>query len=227
MIRLFVSEKLSAQKNILLTQEQTHYLLHVMRLKEKDCLAVFNGQDGLWTASFQPEKKKAILCVLEQIQQQQNLPFLGLALACIKKENLELVIQKATELGVSDIFLLFTEHTVHRKVNLERLNAIAIEACEQSERLCLPTIHPPVSFLEFVAQKKDFNLYFLAERTDLKKTLKIQKPCFVIGPEGGFSEAEKKQFPAENTISLGSQILRAETASIGILSAYQFSFVFK
>ena len=227
MIRLFVSEKLSAQHIIVLTQEQTHYLLHVMRLKQGDCLAVFNGQDGLWTALFQPEKKKATLCVLEQIQQQQNLPFLGLALACIKRENLELVIQKATELGVSDIFLLLTDHTVHRKINLERLNAIAIEASEQSERLCLPTIHPPVSFSEFLAQKKEFNLYFLAERSDLNKQIKIEKPCFVVGPEGGFSEAEKSLFPSEYTISLGSQILRAETAAIGILSACQFSCVFK
>lgn len=227
MIRLFIPEKLKEQTQIPLTSAQYHYLLHVMRLKAGDTLGVFNGKDGLWSACFQPEKKKATLFLSSQIQQQITLPFLGLAMACIKKENLEMVVQKATELGVTDIFLLITQHTVHRKINLERLNAIAVEACEQSERTCLPVIHTPVLLEAFLKEKKDFNLYFLTERTGPTKPVKIQKPCFVVGPEGGFSAEEKQSFPSDQKICLGDQILRAETACIGILSAWQFHHCFK
>lgn len=222
MIRLFIAKTFTPDTRLELPVPQAHYLQHVMRLRENDKIEVFNGTQGAWIATFHPTAKKAALTLIKQHKKQPPQPFLGLAFACLKRENTELVIQKATELGVSDIFPLITHHTVCRKINTDRLKTIATEASEQSERLSVPTLHPILSLSDFIAKAKDFNLYFLAERTTPKPVAISDKPCFVIGPEGGFSADEKKLFDPAHSICLGDQILRAETAAISILSTYQF-----
>ncbi len=228
MIRLYTPESLN--KNIVFNpdEKQTHYLIHVMRLKDEDTILVFNGIDGEWSARIQYTGKKAIaLQVQEQISVQEKLPSCILCPALIKKENMDLILQKATELGVTEIFPLITDRTVVRAFNFERAQSIIYEACEQCERTHIPILHQPQSIQNVINQfDNTVTLVHLAERKlQSDKLLPTMIPAFFIGPEGGFSERENDLLSrTENLcqVHLGKTILRAETAALAVISAWQF-----
>lgn len=228
MIRLFVEEKLEPDLTLSLDDKKSHYLMHVMRCSDGDEILLFNGKDGEFRAKINQIAKKKYVChMLEQTKKQQKTKPCILCPAIIKKENMDIVLQKATELGVSDIFPIITERTVVRHFNLERAKLIVAEASEQSERLDCPMVHEPVYLYDlFQKLPQDVTLFFLSERgqSDLKKQT-VQTPAFLIGPEGGFTEKEVSYLLEQSCVSsihLGTTILRAETASIAILSCWQY-----
>lgn len=226
MIRLYTHSLLQEGELISLTDNQVHYLYHVMRRTVGDEFLLFNGQDGEWLGQAEVlTKKQGQIRIIRQTQEQIQTQGPVLAMALIKKDNFDLVLQKATELGVQKIIPLLTEHTVVSKLNMERAKSILIEAAEQCERLDVPQIVEPMAFKVFL-QKDVGQKVYLSERGQTSGCLDKHNPiCFVVGPEGGWSSNEIKAFEqSDNAISLnlGRLILRAETAAIGILAAHQF-----
>lgn len=232
MIRLFISEVLEINTIISLNKKHEHYLMHVMRLKKGDSILAFNGRDGEWVCQVETNGKKSVfLCVQQQIRSQTFLKECILCPALIKKENMDFVLQKATELGVTALFPVITQRTVVRQFNRERAIAIVTEAAEQSERLTRPLVYEPVPLLDlprFLPEQAQ--IVFLSERQEATSDAIISDlPAFLIGPEGGFTPMETDWLTKQSFVvplHLGKTILRAETAALAVLSSWQFR-VFK
>jgi 16S rRNA (uracil1498-N3)-methyltransferase len=233
MIRLFTLNSLAPSLVIQLEEGQGHYLSNVMRLKEGDELSLFNGKDGLWkTRIISAKKSKVQVEVLEQLQQQSALTYsVALAFAPIKNEGTHFIIEKATELGVNILQPIFTDFTQTKRLNFERLSSNIIEASEQSERLSLPELREFCNLRELKDKYLEYIFLVAYERGEnkgifqtLSRLKNFQNILIIIGPEGGFSEEEKKLFRENdryNSFSLGDQILRAETAALCSLSIIQ------
>ncbi len=222
-IRLFVEAALSTGAVIGVTEGQSHYLSKVMRLAPGDTLRVFNGRDGEFHALVTHIGKKEVnLAVQNATRPQQGEPDCWLCFALLKRQKTDLVVEKATELGVSVIQPVITARTQGDHVNLDRLRAIAIEAAEQCERLAVPEIRPPVKLPHLIAAWPDRPLYVADERRTAKLLRFSAAPsALLIGPEGGFTGAELEGIgahPLVTRVSLGARILRAETAAIAGLT---------
>lgn len=226
-IRIFVPDPLFAGASILPSAAQAHYLGAVMRRGVGDAVHVFNGQDGEWQARITAIRKdKAVLTAETQLRPQAPEADLWLAFAPLKRDATDLVVQKATELGVAALWPVFTERTNTARLNLDRLRAIAVEAAEQSERLSIPDIRAPVDLRTLIAAwPMDRSLFVALERSQTPGLPPAKGPAgLLIGPEGGFSRQDhdilmmsKKCTPA----SLGPRVLRAETAAIVGLALLQ------
>jgi len=230
-IRLYVEQPLTEGQALTLAKDQTHYLTRVMRLKDDDALKVFNGQQGEWQARIRNVLKNSLELVPEQqLREQSASPNIQLLFAPIKKAGTDLIIEKATELGVSRLTPLITERTQTHRLNLERAGIIAREAAEQCERLDLPQIDEPISLPTCL---KDWPanraLLVMAERSQ-GETLSATAPstpppaALLIGPEGGLTSEEldaMTKLPFVTAVSLGPRILRAETAALSALAIWQ------
>ncbi|MDY6924099.1 MAG: RsmE family RNA methyltransferase, partial [Pseudomonadota bacterium] len=151
MIRLFVPTPLAAGAAVLPTLDQSRYLSQVMRLKIGDELLVFNGVDGEWRCVITEVLKKGlVLKAEEQVRPQSTGPDLELLISVVKKSALEFAVEKATELGVRRIQLVVTHRTQVSHVRMDRLDAIAIEAAEQTGRVDVPMIDEPVKLAELL-----------------------------------------------------------------------------
>ena len=224
--RLYVDTPLSGNNQISLDKNQSHYLINVLRKHENAPIRVFNGIDGEWLCTLtSPTKKAATLKIEKQLKNQpQSQPYIGLIFSPIKKHRMDFLIEKAVELGVTDLYPALMSHTENRKIKPERINAQLIEAAEQCERMTIPTLHELTS-LDSIIQNTDTKtpIYWAAERFENTKELKnIHAPCsFLIGPEGGFDQSEQDILSDHSSItpiSLGDNILRAETAALFCLS---------
>jgi 16S rRNA (uracil1498-N3)-methyltransferase len=204
-----------------------------MRLKTGGGLRLFNGRDGEWHAKLtEIGRKQVCLLVQEQSRSQTRCPDIELAFAPVKRARSEFIAEKATELGVRTIQVVRTRFTNQKSVRLDRLQAISLEAAEQTERMDLPEILPEVPLSNWLAALcPDRVLLFCDERaTDAEAILpalqKVQSSAFsvLIGPEGGFREDEQTQIramPGALPVSLGPRILRADTAAVAALSILQ------
>lgn len=228
MIRLFIEDELFEKKTITLPEKQAHYVRNVMRVKEGEFVCLFNGVNGEWEGQvFLEGKKQVCLFIQRQIRQQENLSPVILCFSLIRKENTELILQKATELGVTEIYPMITDRTVVRGFNMERAKLILTEASEQCERLSVPVIHNPMKLSDVLRHlPTQYTPIYLAERSETTQILSKEIiPAFFVGPEGGFSPVENQLFlnhEKTKTIHLGKTILRAETAVFAVLSAWQF-----
>ncbi len=226
-IRLFVDTPLAAGAEVAATPGQAHYLAAVMRRAVGTIVHLFNGVDGEWAARLATLRRdRAVLAVETRLRPQEPEPDLWLAFALLKRDATDLVVQKATELGVSDIIPILTERTQAERVNGTRLAAIATEAAEQCERLTIPVLHPPRRLSALLASwPEQRRLFVAAERADCPPLVPTQDAAgLLVGPEGGFTEAEldaTRAHPFSVTVSLGPRILRAETASIVGLALLQ------
>lgn len=229
--RLYVTDALSAGGAVTLPDDQAHYLRHVLRLEAGQAVALFNGRDGEWRAVIAEAGKKGVrLDLAAQLRPQQtSAADIWLCFAPIKQGRIEMIVEKATELGAARLLPVITRRTQMQKVNSERLAAHAREAAEQSERLDVPDVAVAVT-LEKLLQDwpQDRRLFVCAERSDAPSLLAVAKgegPCaLLIGPEGGFAPEELQQIaalPQVVTVSLGPRILRAETAAIAALAILQ------
>ncbi|MFN3826054.1 MAG: 16S rRNA (uracil(1498)-N(3))-methyltransferase [Micavibrio sp.] len=227
--RLYVSPNLSAGASIDLPDAQAHYLKNVMRMGINDSLRLFNGRDGEWHATItQLDKKHAQLTPLSLLRAQPvpRRP-VHLLFSPIKKARMDWLVEKAVELGATDLHPVLTQHTEVRDLNPERINTQIIEAAEQCERLDIPTLHSLAPLKDKLSGwRTDFAVLLALERADAEPLAtaldKIQGPlAFLIGPEGGFS-AEERAYPSRwaflKPVSLGPDILRSETAACFMLS---------
>lgn len=230
--RLFLDFPFAPGARLALAREDTHYVLNVMRRGEGDTLRLFNGRDGEWSARIvSAHRKGAEVELAEQTRPQAGVPDLWLLFAPVKRQKTDLIIEKATELGVREIHPVSTRRTQSDRIKPERFHIIAREAAEQTERLDLPLITDLVR-LDSALESWDpaRALYFCDEAGEADPMLDVlrgQTPgpaALLIGPEGGFTPEERAQLRALDfvrAVSLGPRILRAETAAIAALSLWQ------
>lgn len=230
-LRLFVGDPLRQGACVVPDEQQTHYLLHVMRAKIGDRINLFNGADGEWVARVTGTSKRS--CSLEcdrLVAPQGDVPDIWLCFAPVKKTPADYVVQKATELGVRALQPVFTRRTIVTRVNLERMHANAVEAAEQSGRLTVPETREPLTFDKLLAAwPQDRHLIFCDEGgapsiTEALRDLPDGPAAIFTGPEGGFDPIERERLralPFVVPVSLGSRILRADTAALAALAIWQ------
>lgn len=229
-IRLFVQVPLNIGQTISLSDEQVHYLRNVLRCEPGIEVYLFNGQDGEYTGVLSAlSKKEAIVQVCRQLKKQPEKQNIHLFFAPLKRDCSELVVQKATELGVTKITPVLTEYTSNKHINLDRFKSIVLESCEQCCRLDVPELGQMVDLKTLLLEYDETKpmLVHLDETGQGQKAEVVFKGkkeiAFLTGPEGGFSETERNLIKnAKNTIGLdlGPRILRAETASIAAISLF-------
>lgn len=232
--RLYVEAALTAGAALDLEADQAHYLGAVMRAQPGEMVALFNGRDGEWRAVIEEiSKKRARVAVADQLrpQEAEALQDLWLLFAPVKKQGTDMIIEKATELGVAAILPVFTRFTNAARVNTDRLRANAREAAEQCERLSVPTILEPSSLEEALASFEPGRTLFALDETgggapitDVLSTAGSHMTAFLVGPEGGFAKSELdllRRSPFVTHINLGPRILRAETAAVAALTCWQ------
>lgn len=230
--RIYVDVPLAAKESVELHGKAPHYVVNVRRLNKGDEVLLFNGRDGEWLATLQTIGKASLLLLCQQqTRPQQSASILGLAFAGIRREHQEYMIEKASELGVSDFYPILSDHSQVSQFNSHRLRLIAIEAAQQSERLDIPSFHPPQDMeaaLQHLAEHH-FQLIACLERghsvpiLQAMQCLTAAKVSILIGPEGGWSDQEidvLQRSRQVSTVSLGERILRADTAAIAALSCW-------
>ena len=227
-IRLFFRESLSLNLNSKLDKEQSHYLTKVMRIKVGEIFSLFN-QSGEWEAKVINIFKGIVdFKIVKKLRSLNKEKEIWLAFAPIKLNYLNLMIQKATEIGVTKFIPILTERTIVRKINEKRINKIIIEASEQSNRLKVPSLDKLTKLDVFLKSNQNTNIIFGDLNTDNKMLdLKNKEPiCILIGPEGDFSIRERENIlKTKNLIPLkiNKNILRSETAAISMISVVSFN----
>ena len=226
-IRLFYPESLSINLEGKLDKSQSHYLTKVMRTPIGGNFSLFNKLGEWQTIIKKISKNDLTFKVTKQLRHKENETDLWLAFSPIRSNFFNFMIQKATELGVTKFIPVITERTVVRNINYERLIKIVTEASEQCNRLSIPEIDKIQKLDEFFKNNKDLNLIFGDLNSDNKK-LKINNKkllCILIGPEGDYTEVEREKilkYCGTQSIKLGNNILRTETAVISALSVINF-----
>jgi len=232
-IRLYFSKELKANLLSYLSNEQSHYIKNVMRLKPGDTISLFNSVNGEWRAKIVNHNKENTEFKVENLIKSNELENdLWLAFSPIKKNPLDMMIQKTTELGIQKFIPVLSERTIVKEINTERLKKIIIEASEQSNRISIPkieSVQPLKNFLNIFP--KNGSLIFCdinCEKSNLKDIFFKKKEgpiCILVGPEGDFSEKERQLIIEKKEIfslSLANNILRAETAAIAAVTIVNY-----
>ncbi len=222
-IRIFLNENLNEQSEIILNKDQSHYLSSVMRLKAGQKVLFFNGNDGEFYGMINSiDKKKTTIKILSKKREITDLPKITLAFCPPKGNKLDFLIQKSTEIGVREFIPIISDHTINRKINIDRLKKIIIESAEQSNQIQLPNLQNPLSFDNFVKNFSTSTILFAdinSLNSSLEKIIEKKQSNYIllIGPEGDFSSKEREvilQNKNFKSFSLGSTVLRSETAAI-------------
>ena len=235
--RLYVEEDLAAGASLTLEKNQSHYLVNVLRMGEGEPVLLFNGRDGEWAARIaEPHKKNCVLELERQTRAQELLPDIWLLFAPVKKARLDFIAQKATEMGAAVIQPVFTQRTVVTRLKDERLQANAVEAAEQCGLVAVPEVREAEKLSNILSSWNDRApgrmILFCDENegpgatraalAQLAAEGKRGAPLAVlIGPEGGFSPAERDLLRKRSdtlAMSLGPRIMRADTAAIAALA---------
>lgn len=231
MIRLFVPNDLSAGAGVVPSVDQSRYLTSVMRLAVGAELLLFNGRDGEWRATIVEATKRGCLLKAEEQTRPMHLgPDLDLIVAMVKRGRVETIVEKAAELGARRVRLTITRRTNVDFVKLGRLDAIAMEAAEQTGRLDVPEVADPEK-LDKILDGWDpaRRLVFCDEGGDARPAIEAlagtgDPAAILIGPEGGFAPEERERLRGLSfvtPVSLGPRILRADTAAISAMTLWQ------
>lgn len=230
--RLYLAARLAAGAACELSREQAGYLLTVLRLKQGGQVLVFNGVDGEWLAELAVAGRKAASLVpVRRIRDQTARPDLHYLFAPLKHARLDYMAQKAVEMGAGVIQPVLTRRTQVSRLKHERLLANAIEAAEQCGILSLPEIRPEAALEQALAALEPDRLLVFCDEALAPESpaaalaAATRGPLAVlIGPEGGFDEAERGLVlarPRTLRLSLGPRILRADTAAVAALALVQ------
>ena len=228
LIRLYFPNKIQSDLTSHLPKEQTHYIKDVMRLKIGDKLSIFNTF-GEWNAVIESYEKNGVkIKVKEKVRDKDNEKNIWLAFSPIKQNPLNFIIQKGTELGVQKFIPILSERTMVREINIKRIKKIIVEASEQSNRISVPEINKPELLKNFLLKfPKNGSLIFCDINSTINSLNNILEKknndpiCILIGPEGDFSEKERKIIIDNNqtfSISLAKNILKAETAALSAIA---------
>lgn len=221
-----------AEGSVALSQNQIHYLRNVMRLESGVLITLFNGKDGEWLGVLEGlSKKNGSVILKERIKRQVDVFDISLVFAPLKKARMDMVIEKSTELGIAKFIPVTTDYTQNSRLKEDRIQAQIIEAAEQCERLDIPNLEKIQPLKDLLKNWPENRILFVCgERGVAEPVAKAfgniqgRPVSFLVGPEGGFSNAEieiLKQCAFVKMISLGARILRAETAVCAVLSCYQ------
>ncbi|MFU7527962.1 16S rRNA (uracil(1498)-N(3))-methyltransferase [Qipengyuania sp. ASV99] len=227
--RLFVEQALADAALVAIEGNAAHYLGKVMRVAIGDAVILCDDQTGEWAARVVDAGKRSIsLEVVERLRPREEVPDLWLCSALLKKDRFDLVLEKATELGTAQIQPVLTRRCVADKLNMERARVITVEAAEQCARTALPKLAEPVKLLALLKDWPATRVLFFADEDGGQPAADAfaahgSPAAIIIGPEGGFDDAERaaiRAHPQARAISLGPRILRGETAAIAALSAW-------
>ncbi len=225
--RLFVEQPLADGVALNITGNSAHYLMGVMRLKEGSPLKLFDDISGEYLGRVTSLGKRDLMVTVEaKLRDRERAPDLWICQALIKKDRFDWIAEKACELGVARFVPVLTARCVVDKVKDDRLRAHMIEAAEQCERTALPEIVLLTRLEEMLKSwPADRAIYFCDERggTPFLDTLCPGPAAVLIGPEGGFTDAENaaiRAHPNARAVSLGPRILRADTAAVAAISVW-------
>ena len=230
--RLFVEPTLTAGAALEASRDQFHYLANVLRAEEGSDVLVFNGRDGEWRAQLTyPTRKRLLLTIVEQTRPQPAPSNLHYLFAPLKTGRLDYLVQKAVEMGAGLLQPVMTQHVQGKITSLERLEANVIEAAEQCGILGIPEVRPPRRLEDLLQDwPVDRRIVFCDEGHDSQNPLPAlnaieeRKLALLVGPEGGFSDAERallRGLPFVTAIPLGPRILRADTAAVAAMAVIQ------
>ena len=229
-IRIFIEKNIRTESEIVLSKSQSHYLKNVMRKKEEEKIFIFNSYDGEWLAKVRYVNKELKLIPTNQTRKATDSFHVDIwiCFGVIKPRNIGYLIEKTTEIGVNNFFPLKTEFSENIKLNYSRLNKIAIEATEQSENINVPKIDEVTKLKDFFTKiDSDRKIIMCDEKKKNNSIMKIlgknkfKKLAIFIGPVGGWSKNDMKEFLNQKEvffISLGNSLLKADTAAIYALS---------
>jgi 16S rRNA (uracil1498-N3)-methyltransferase len=243
--RLFVAADLASGATVEVSPEQGHYLRNVLRLAPGAAVSLFNGRDGEFLGRIaELGKKRNVLAVEAQTRPQQAEPDVWLLFAPVKRARIDYLVEKAAELGVGALFPIRTERTIVERINAERLQANAVEAAEQTERLTVPRVHPLRPLAAALADWPAGRILIACdERGTAPPIVEVLQSIVatgaspvagdgfpaggvgvLIGPEGGFTETELDglgKLPFVKSVGLGPRVLRADTAALAALAVVQ------
>ena len=229
-LRLFHLDNIIENTTSLLSKEHTHYVVNVMRLKRGSNLNFFN-KSGEWLSEIVfLDRDRVEVKFLDKIKEPTNTSNIELAICLVKKGPIEIILQKATELGVSKIIPIISDRTEIRELNFERANRIVIEATEQSNQLSMPEINPIIKLKDFIHSISNDKKLFFADVNSKNKLNsedlgQNKKVSILIGPEGDFSPVERELIlskPETVPFSLSENVLRTDTAVISAISLVNF-----
>ena len=230
-IRLYYPGAIVENSINLLSKEHTHYLTNVMRLKRGSNVNLFN-KDGEWLSKIVfLDRDRVEVKFLNKIKESLKSTNVELAICLVKKTSMEIILQKATELGIAKIIPIISERTEVKDLNLERAKKIVVEATEQSNQLNVPDIQEPQKLKDFINSLDSNTSLFFADintqkKIDNKIIEKSKKISVLVGPEGDFSPNEREMILAKDnaiSFSISKNILRTETAAISALSLINYS----
>ena len=242
MYRFYVSADQLAEKEVFISGGDVNHIKNVLRLEVGDWIVACDGNGTDYVSRIQSICSDEVVASIEKVQPTgTELPVrITLFQGMPKKDKLELIIQKAVELGACEIVPVMTKRTVvklseEKKINkrLERWQSIAYAAAKQCDRGIIPTVHKPVSYEEALAMadQLDYNVIPYELQTGMEEARKIvDQACkqrslgIFIGPEGGFEPEEVERAMTRNIhpMTLGKHILRTETAGMALLSILMF-----
>ena len=229
-IRLYNPDSIEENSTNLLSKEHTHYVVNVMRLKRGSNINFFNSE-GEWKSEIVfLDKDRVEVKIIEKIKQPKGLSNIELAICLVKKNPMETILQKATELGVSKITPIVSERTEVKELNYDRANKIVIEATEQSNQLSPPKIFEVTKLKDFLDNLDGTSKLLFADVNSTNnlnaETLKQGNPISVlIGPEGDFSPSERDSILGNSNVTsftISRNILRSDTAVISAISLVNF-----
>ncbi|MDF1686325.1 MAG: 16S rRNA (uracil1498-N3)-methyltransferase [Parvibaculaceae bacterium] len=235
--RLFVNAPLEPDATYEPDKNQSHYLIHVMRLKLGESVLLFNGVAGEWRAQVSQLGKRGLtLSVVEQTRPHQSLPDIWLLFAPIKRARLDYMVQKAAEMGAGKVMPVMTRRTMVSRVNEDRLRANLVEAAEQCGLVSVPSLEPALKLDAVLDRWAEMapgrRLIFCDETAQSGAALESLQAlksggeplAVLIGPEGGFDPGERARLLKRDdtvVLSLGPRIMRADTAAVAALSVVQ------
>jgi len=228
--RLFVEQPLAMGAHVELPAPASHYLVQVMRMKPGDPVRLFDDQTGEWLARMaDPDKRRAVVTIESRTLPRESVPDLWLCAAPLKKGRIDWLAEKACELGVARLIPTITQRTIVDRPKHDRLRAHMIEAAEQCGRTALPELAEPVTLARLIKDWPAGRALIFADEEGGAPFTEVAAQCpapaaILIGPEGGFTDAERALIaavPEARAVSLGPRILRADTAAAAAVSLWQ------
>jgi len=230
--RLFIQGPLAEGEEVRLEGPQAHYLLRVMRVGEGDVVILCDDATGEWAAEVTSAGKRDLsLSLTQRLREREQVPDFWLCPALLKKDRFDLVLEKATELGVRRIAPILTRRCVADRLNPDRARMIVTEAAEQCARTALPELVEPVKLDALLREWPEERALFFADELGGEPVATAfathsGPAALLVGPEGGFDDAERaavRALPQARPISLGPRILRGETAAIAATALWMGS----